>query len=160
MINFKAFIHAIHGAILEANNTLMNRNQDVLNQYFEATNYSGEDEKEKEKTILKPKTVSLEYPHVDADGNLQLTEILVPLITLAPLNLSQIDKVTLTSEFEMKINGKELEIEFSDRKSTGFLRKNRDTKLGKIEIVIKPQDSSEGIKILVEAYENALKRQL
>jgi hypothetical protein len=158
MINFKAFIHAIHGAILEANNTLMNKNQDVLNQYFEATPYSGEDDKEK--TILKPKTVSLEYPHVDADGNLQLTEILVPLITLAPLNLSQIDKVTLTSEFEMKINGNELEIEFSDRKSGGFLRKNRDTKLGKIEIVIKPQDSSEGIKILVEAYENALKRQL
>jgi hypothetical protein len=158
MINFKAFIHAIHGAILEANNTLMNKNQDVLNQYFEATPYSGEDDKEK--TILKPKTVSLEYPHVDADGNLQLTEILVPLITLAPLNLSQIDKVTLTSEFEMKINGNELEIEFSDRKSGGFFRKNRDAKLGKIEIVIKPQDSSEGIKILVEAYENALKRQL
>jgi hypothetical protein len=159
MISFKSFVQAIHDAVLQANNTLMDKNQDILKKYFEDSERPGGEDEEPIKT-LKPRTVTLEYPHLDTDGNLQLTEILVPIFTLAPLNMSQIEKVTLTSEFEMQVKDGELEIEFSDRKSGGIFSRRRDTKSGKIEIVVTPQDTAEGVKILVEAYENVLKRQL
>lgn len=170
MISFKAFVQSIHAAVLEANNTLMDKNQEILKKYFievphdavadqKVTDQS--DSEQKKPLRLKPLTVLLEYPHIDSDGNLELTDISVPLITLAPLNMSQIEKVTFTSEFEMQINDGELEIEFSNRKSSNSLfSKKNHIKKGKIEIVVTPQDTAEGVKILVEAYENALKRQL
>ncbi len=168
MISFKSFVQAIHDAILQANSKLSDRNQEVLDKYFEETttpgvtkeNDDGSTTTTPSKTVLKPKTTVLEYPHLDSEGKLVMTNLSVPLVTLAPLNLSQIDKVTLTSEFEMQINNDELEIEFSNRDSGSIFSRPKKTKTGKIEIVIKPQETSEGLKILVEAYENVLKRQL
>ncbi len=166
MISFKSFVQAIHDAILQANSKLIDKNQDVLDKYFEETTVpvtpsegSTAEGAATTKTVLKPITTILEYPSVDSNGKLLITEISVPLITLTPLNMSQIEKVKLTSEFEMQINGEELEIEFSNRKSGNIFSRPKDTKTGKIEIVIKPQDTAEGLKILVEAYENVLKRQ-
>lgn len=80
------------------------------------------------------------------------------MVTLSPLNLSQIEKVTLTSEFDMQLNDNELEIDLSNR--NGGLFGGKKNRTGKIEIVITPQDTSEGLKILVESHENVLKRQL
>jgi hypothetical protein len=170
MISFKSFVQAIHDAILQANSKLIDKNQDVIDKYFEEVttpstsqeNSDGTTTTTPAKTVLTPKTTVLEYPHLDSEGKLLMTEISVPLITLSPLNLSQIDKVTLTSEFEMQMNGDELEIEFSNRPNTSgsIFSKPKETKTGKIEIVIKPQETAEGLKILVEAYENVLKRQL
>jgi hypothetical protein len=163
MISFKSFIHAIHDAILQANSTLIDKNQEVLDQYFEETTVpvkTDDGEAPQEKTVLRPKTTILEYPHLDSDGNPVMTEISVPLITLSPLNLSQIEKVSLTSEFEMQINQEKQEVEIDFFNKGGIFSGNKNTKTGKIEIVITPQDTSEGLKILVEAYENILKRQL
>lgn len=161
MISFKSFIQAIHDAVLQANTILMDKNQDTLKTYFEPIHGEGGNTTDAiPLTKLKPKTVTLEYPHLDSEGHLLLTDIEVPIITLTPLNMSQIEKVTFTSEFEMQINNGELEIEFTNRKQSGPFWNRKDTKTGKIEIVISPQDTAEGVKILVEAYENALKRQL
>ena len=168
MISFKSFVQAIHDAILEANSKLIDKNQDVIDKYFEEITTPGSSQENADgtvtttpaKTVLTPKTTVLEYPHLDSEGKLLMTEISVPLITLSPLNMSQIDKVKLTSEFEMKMNGDELEIEFSNRNNNSIFSRHKDTKTGKIEIVIKPQETAEGLKVLVEAYENVLKRQL
>lgn len=168
MISFKSFVQAIHDAILEANSKLIDKNQDIIDKYFEEDttpastqeNSDGTTTTTPAKTVLKPITTTLEYPHLDSDGKLLMTEISVPLITLSPLNMSQIDKVKLTSEFEMQMNGDELEIEFSNRSNNSIFSRAKDTKTGKIEIVIKPQETAEGLKVLVEAYENVLKRQL
>lgn len=158
MIGFKDFIHAIHAAVLEANNTLMDKNQEILKKYFKEV--PDTTKSDSQKTLrLEPLTVLLQYPNLNSDGNVELTDISVPLITLAPLNMSQIEKVTFTSEFEMQVNNSELEIDFSDQKKSSFFRKKPKTKTGKIEIVVTPQDTAEGVKILVEAYENVLKRQ-
>lgn len=164
MISFKEFVHAIHAAVLEANNTLMDKNQEILKKYFkevpDTSDTSKDDPKGNVPLRLEPLTVNLEYPHLDSDGKVELTDISVPLITLAPLNMSQIEKVTFSSEFEMLVNEGELEIDFSNRKRSNMFSKKDKSKVGKIEIVVTPQDTAEGIKILVEAYENVLKRQL
>lgn len=58
------------------------------------------------------------------------------MVTLSPLNLSQIEKVTLTSEFDIQLNDNELEIDLSNR--NGGLLGGKKNRTGKIEIVITP----------------------
>lgn len=154
MISFKAFVEAIHEAIINASNTLMDKNVGLLDKYFEEIT-----DKTTNKTTLTPKNVILEYPALTSDGQVSPTEIQVPLITLVPLATSQIEKATLTAEFEMEIIDNELQLSFPSHKS-GVFHKDSKGNTGKLEIVISPQESSEGLKLIVEAYEAALKRQI
>ena len=107
---------------------------------------------------MTPKSVVVEYPHQTENG-IEFVEVHVPLITLAPVAMSQIEKATLTANFEMQIENGELQLNFSDRSRSGFGKKSK-TSHGKLEITIMPQESSEGLKQLIEGYENALKSQI
>jgi hypothetical protein len=106
---------------------------------------------------LSPKSVVVEYPHQTANG-IEFIEVHVPLITLVPLSMSQIQKATVTANFEMEIVNDELQLNFTN-KSKGMGRKSKKT-WGKLEITITPQESSDGLKQLVEGYEQALKSQI
>lgn len=107
---------------------------------------------------LSPKSVVVEYPHQTENG-IEFVEVHVPLITLSPMAMSHIEKATLTANFEMQIVDGELQLNFSDRSRGGFSKKSK-TSHGKLEITITPQESSEGLKQLIEGYENALKSQI
>lgn len=171
MISFKSFVGAIHDAILKANDALMDKNTDLLNKYFVETSADTKDADNKvvlddngqpvQKTVLEPKSVILDYPVFDDDGGLQKREIHVPLITLVPLATSQIEKAVLKSDFQMQIVNDELQMEFVSRKNSksGFFKNSKSSK-GSIEIVISPQDTSEGLKLLIEGYETLLKKQI
>ncbi|HKJ42090.1 MAG TPA: hypothetical protein VKA27_08335 [Sunxiuqinia sp.] len=89
----------------------------------------------------------------------KFVEVHVLLITLAPVAMSQIEKAKLTANFEMQIVDGELQLNFTDRSRSGNGRKSK-TSHGKLEITITPQESSKGLKQLIEGYENALKSQI
>lgn len=213
MISFKAFINAIHDAILAANDSLMQKNTGLLDKYFEAPEddtdirrtiedaieasksiYTQKDKEEQEefKKVLKgleyawkalsekekdqgeetetpkskpggalsPKSVVVEYPHQTSRG-IEYTEVHVPLITLVPLTMSEIKEAKLTTEFELEIVDDEVQLNFGSGGGKGKLfKKKPETTFGRLEITISPQDSSEGLKRLVEGYEKALKSQI
>ncbi len=149
MLSLKLFIEAVHNAIVIANQTLSDKSEDFLLKYFTQDPQNS--------TKLLPKTVTLDYPSLTASGDVINTDVKVPLITLVPMTNTQIEKATFTFEFEVEeVNG-ELQMHFI--KSGRFFHKKTKTKPSKVEIVITPQQSPEGVKLLVEGYERMLKRQ-
>ena len=107
---------------------------------------------------LSPKSVVVEYPHQTANG-IEFVEVHVPLITLVPLSMSQIEKATISANFEMEIVNDELQLNFTNKPRGRFGRKSKRT-WGELKITISPRESSEGLKLLVEGYEQALKSQI
>lgn len=162
MISFKSFVNAIHDAILKANEALMDKNTDLLDKYFEekiVENTDGQGVKRKEE-ILEPVSVIIDYPTTDDEGNTKSTQIHVPLISLVPIATSQIEKVKLTAGFDMKIVNDDLQIDFSAKKKSREYSKKRKTSEGTLEITISPQNTSEGLNLLIEGYDTLIKRQL
>ena len=58
----------------------------------------------------------------------------------------------------MEIVDDELQLNFTDR-NRRFGKKSKTTR-GTLEITISPQESSDGLKLLIEGYETALKSQI
>lgn len=204
MISFKAFVNAIHDAIVGANESFMEKSTDILDRFFvvsedeekikeainKAIRYSDKVSSQKGKAdpeefqkasealgnvrkllseeggldkagTLTAKSVVIEYPRQTPDG-ITYIDVHVPLITLVPLDIPQIDEAKLTAEFELEIVDDELKLNFGPRRSSGgkvFGKKSEST-YGTLEIKISPSESSEGLKRLVEGYEKSLKSQI
>ncbi len=159
MIKFKNFVEAIHQAISGAADILMDKNQGLLEKYFykesEDTSPDKKDDKEPQHEIYKPRTVVLDYPSTDEEGHDVTSHVEVPLITLVPVSSSQIEKATFTADFQLSIIDDDLYIDFPDSK-----KKNQSSTVGKLEIVISPKETTEGLQQIIEGYEKALKRQI
>lgn len=151
MISFKLFVEAIHHAIVSAGDSLMDKNRGLLDTYFEKSSVS---EGGKDKEVLTPKIVELAYPSLDDTGAVTTTTVQVPLITLVPIASSKIEKATVTAEFALEVVNDELQISFPGEKSSGHAT------VGKLEIIISPQEPAEGLELVIEGYANALKRQI
>ncbi|MFI5151483.1 MAG: DUF2589 domain-containing protein [Bacteroidia bacterium] len=163
MISFKSFITAIHDAIMTTNDALMDKNVGLLDKYFEPSTIPDPNAKAgtpATRKTLVPKTVTLEYPNLSSDGKQITTLVQVPLITMVPLQSSKIEKATLTADFEMEIVNDALQLNFTDSGSNRGLFRKSKTNRGTLEIVISPQETSEGLKLLIEGYETILKRQI
>lgn len=161
MISLKSFVTAIHDALIGASNTLMKENEALLDKYFienpaAGTVASGEGGPIDKKALV-PRTVTLTYPHMTADGTMQYVEVAVPLITLVPLTLAQVDKAKFTANFEMEVVDGELQLNFANTSRSLFKRK---TKTGNLEITLSHQDTPEGLRLVVEGYDAILKRQI
>jgi hypothetical protein len=155
MISFKSFIAAIHDAIVQAGDSLMDKNVNLLNQYFTEKT----DEKDPTQKTLVPKTVTLEYPAVGPDLQPVIRKVDVPLITLVPLTASRIEKATLTAEFEMEMADGQVQLDFTSKSRRGLF-KNSKSSIGRLEITISPQATPEGLNALIQAYESVVKAQL
>lgn len=153
MISFKLFIEAIHQAISRAVSSLSDRNKELLDAYFEKT--TPEDESENGQQILNPKAITLGYPMLDNDGNVIKGEIQVPLITIVPVCGTKIEKATLTTEFGLNVANDEVQINFVDA-----TQHNSIAAYGKLEVVISPQEPPKGLELLINGYNNILKRQI
>lgn len=170
MISFKAFINTVHYAIMGANDLIMDKNIGLLYKYFDETTVESKDEKgnllkdSNDQTITKkvmvPKSVILEYPSLTEEGESIVNEVHVPLITLVPLTTSKIEKATFSADFELQIIDNELQIDFVNSSKKGSLFKKSKTSIGKLEITVTPQESSDGLKLLIEEYEALLKKQI
>jgi hypothetical protein len=160
MINLNQFVAAIHDAILRASDSLSDKNLSLLDRYFEELD-SGKDGKKR----LVPKSVVLEFHTISPQGASVASQVQVPLLTLVPITLSRIEKATLTAEFDIELVDSELQLEFRSlkRSRTGLgaiFGSRNDKPSAKLEIVISPNDTPEGLKLVVEAYELSLKRQI
>lgn len=150
MLSLKLFIEALHDAIIKANQSVFDKSEKFLMSFFTQDS--------KDQTKLIPKTVTLDYPYLTASGEVINTDVKVPLITLMPMTNTQVEKATFTFEFGVEDVDGELQIEFI--KPGGlFHKKQKNIKPGKVEIVITPQQSPEGVKLLVEGYERMIKKQ-
>ena len=114
MISFKLFVEAIHHAIVSASDSLMDKNEGLLDKYFEKPVVGVG----KDKGALIPKIVQLEYPTLDDAGAVTTTTVQVPLITLVPVTASKIEKATVTAEFALEVINNELQISFPNNKSS------------------------------------------
>jgi hypothetical protein len=160
MISFKSFINAIQGAIAGAAEALMDTNVSLLDKYFTEVTQPISEGSEKQKSNLVPKTVILSYPHLTANGTVENLDIAVPLITLVPITMSKLDQVTLSANFEMEVVNEELLLRFTKEKSPALFRKKSKMSWGKIEMTFSPQQTTEAFKLLIQGYEDTLRRQL
>ena len=138
MISFKLFVEAIHHAIVSASDSLMDKNEGLLDKYFEKPVVGVG----KDKGALIPKIVQLEYPTLDDAGAVTTTTVQVPLITLVPVTASKIEKATVTAEFALEVINNELQISFPNNKSS------ENATVGKLEIVISPQELTDGLELI------------
>ncbi|MFT5337382.1 MAG: hypothetical protein ACJAY8_000183 [Sphingobacteriales bacterium] len=175
MISFKSFVHAIHDAIFKANDAVVDKNADLLDKYFVEKNVLERDEHNNvvldtngqplQKIVQEPVSVIMNYPIINHAGKLEETEVHVPLITLVPMTVSQIEKATIRADFIMEIVNGDLQLDFGGggkQKSGGLFgkpSKSRKTK-GSLEITIAPQETPEGLKLLIDGYETMIKRQI
>jgi hypothetical protein len=156
IISFKSFVEAIHQAITGATDALMDKNRELLEKYFETVMDESEGHE-----VLTPRKVHLDYPTLDEQGQVVSSRVQVPLITLVPVTASQVEKATLTAEFRLSIANDELFIDFPNEKEAKRDKKeNEKTTTGKLEIVISPKETTEGLQQIISAYETLLKRQL
>lgn len=139
MISFKLFVEAIHHAIVSASDSLMDKNEGLLDKYFEKPAVGAG----KDKGALIPKIVQLEYPTLDDAGAVTTTMVQVPLITLVPVTASKIEKATVTAEFALEVINNELQISFPNNKSS------ENATVGKLEIVISPQELTDGLELII-----------
>ncbi len=162
MISLKSFVSAIHDAIGQASDSLMERNAGLLNQYFEEAEPAPGARAETVAVAgrkLVAKTVTLEYPTVQPDLTVRLDEVKVPLITLVPLTTTRIEKAVLTTEFEMEVVDEEVRLNFRKPGGLGSLGRSNPT-FGRLEVTFSPQEPTEGLTLVVEAFESTLKAQL
>ncbi len=156
MLSLKSFIASIHDAILQASDSMMDKHLDLLERHFTAQPESGATGGQQ---ILTPKMVTLEYHTADQSLNTVVRQVQVPLITLVPLVVPRIEKAVLAADFEMEIAGDEVQINFaSPARRSMFGRPKRP--IGRLEITLTPQETPEGLKAVVEAYERAVKAQV
>ncbi|WP_422359212.1 DUF2589 domain-containing protein [Reichenbachiella sp.] len=211
MFSFKSFVESIQGAVLGANDALMSKNLEVLNQYFEKDDDDGEIQKKIDEALsatdavvnpsskisrqdldhalrsikelkstlsqpdaeeqamaqgdLRPKTVILNYPTTAPDGSIANKEVHVPLITLVPVEFSKVEEVRLKADLELSLVNDELQVglgKFSNRPKNTEQESEASKKgsVGNVEIVLKPQQMSDGLQHVVDSYEKILKAQL
>lgn len=159
MLSLKSFIAAIHAALVGASDALMDANTKILDKYFievpadPATGSQPGDQK-----TLVPRTVTLEYPHLNEAGQLENLEVAVPLVTLVPFTMAKVETARFTASFEMEIVGGELQLNFPGGQNGGLFKKKPKT--GTLDITLSPQETPEGLRLLVEGYEAILKRQI
>jgi hypothetical protein len=158
MISFKGFVTAIQSAILDANDTLMANNMELLDQYFV--------KKEGSDFLYRPRVITIQFPHQTAKG-VELVDVQVPVITLVPITMTKIEKVKLTSHFDLELVDNEVKMSFRSKgwfRNLGWFGKKRSATnsgpSGQMEITITPDDGPEGIKMLVDGFENALRAQI
>lgn len=167
MISFKSFVNAIQDAIVHASDVLVDKNLSLIDKYFiqapkTETDATNPDAQPAPASALIPKTVTLQYPHLNSNGHMETLNVAVPLITLAPLSMSKLEKATLSAHFEMEVVDDSLQLHFGHKNQSngGMFSKKPKTSWGKIDITFSPQEPSDGFQLLIDGYEAILKKQI
>lgn len=115
----------------------------------------------KQSSSLKAKTVALQFPDQSSEGTI-MRNVHVPLISLIPISMAQVAEVKFRSNLELQVQDDELLVGFTaanggDGKSQSDSTEGNGTY---IEITIRPQESSEGLKKLIKGYDSMLRSQI
>jgi len=171
MVSLRAFVSAVQEAISKASENLAKYNEDLFDKYFYQTTADGtvvtaDTDPSKlaagKSPSLKAKSVTIEYPRETPEGVKQV-EVQVPLITLSPLSMTQIEEAKVKVDFALAIIDGELQLEFpkgGQRPAADGSGGGNKPAMGSVEITMKPADMPEGVKVVVEGYEKVLKSQV
>jgi hypothetical protein len=161
MIRIDQFINVIHGAVLSANDALRQENLKLLETYFEDTGeypLTGKEGSENgTPQNLRAKTVALQFPELSEKG-VVMRNVQVPLIALVPVSMTKVSEVKFRSNVEIEVENDNLMMNFRSRAPQGESTPGMTS--ASIEMTITPQESSEGLKNLIEGYEKALRSQI
>lgn len=117
---------------------------------------------------LTPKTVTMNYPTKTKDGLVVNKEVHVPLVTLVPIAFSQVEELRLQADLELNLVDDEIQVSLGKYSGGNQVVSGKESEvvsgskrsIGNVEIVIKPQEMSDGMQHIVDAYEKVLKAQL
>ena len=153
MINFSKLVEAINKATNIAHSSLLESHNDLMESYFE---------KKEGNDNFQAKMVSINYPVKAHDNSIKNVAVDVPLITLVPVSTTRIEELKFTTNLEVVLEKDELLVSFSsqDEQSNNLFCKKRKSSFAKIEITLKPNESTEGLKNIIEGYEKILRAQI
>lgn len=155
MIKLSKLVETINDAAEIANATLADSQDQVINDFFN---------KDEETGKFTAKTIQIEYPTTTTDGKIDLVNIEVPLITVVPISSARIEEMKFTTDLDIAIEHDELMVSFSAKPGTnepkGLGFDNKKKASATLELVIKPQENTDGLSKLIEGYEKALRAQI
>ena len=131
-----------------------------------ALDQGGFPSKQAAENVLRPRMVTVQYPHQTKEGKTTTSDVHVPLITMVPLSMSQISEVKFRTDLEVQLDNNELSVSFPTTLSTA---NNRDDgrqsaetarPVAQIEITMTPHHTSEGLRKIIEGYEKVLRSQI
>ncbi|MDI1430028.1 DUF2589 domain-containing protein [Polyangium sorediatum] len=121
--------------------------------------------------MLRPKMMAVQFPHVTKEGP-GVHTVYVPLIALAPVSFARVSEVRFKTDLHLSAAGDELAVSFpssgeasggpppaSAAPDGGATPKGTPTSAS-IEIVVSETPLSQGLRLLVEGYERALRAQI
>jgi len=151
MVNFKNLIEALNDSITIANESLLSNHNEFIDTYFEKAENGG----------LVAKTVTLNFPVKMGDNTIKEVPVNAPVITLIPVYSPKVEEVKLTASLEIALDNDELMVSFSnDEKSSNLFGNKSKTSTAKLEIILKPGETTEGMKDIIEGYEKVLRAQI
>lgn len=152
MLKLKELIEAINSAAEAANQTIADSKEKIIDQYFF---------QEKGSNQYAAKTISLSYPVINAEGDIDKIKIDVPLITLVPISVPAIEELRFSTNLEVAIENDQLMVSFSPEPSGKVKGLNAGGKqFAQLDLIIKPQEKTQGLNKLIEGYEKLLRSQI
>ena len=156
MIKLDALVDAIHDSVMKANDTLLEKNNDLIKNYFK------EDESG---NFYEAKTMALQFPQTTQSGEIKMLDLEIPLITLVPITSTQIEEMKFETDLNLHLVGEENELQISFGKESPTLKdkvsgKRPKSSSARLEMTIKPGEISEGLNRLIEVYEKLLRAQI
>jgi hypothetical protein len=153
MINFSNLIEALNDAANIANSSLVDSHSSIMETYFVK---KGSDEE------YSAKMVSINYPVKTDDNSIKNVAVDVPLITLVPISTSRIEELKFTTNLDIILKNNQLLVSFSNSEGSNnnLFSKKEKSSTATIEIILKPNESPEGLKNIIEGYEKILRAQI
>jgi hypothetical protein len=166
MIKFKALMNAIHQSIHSAAQAVEAEGVKHIETFFDAIkndDIKQDDDNTAPETRIthRPKMVAMAFPS-RTDKGIESVMVNVPLITLSPVSSPRIQEVKFKAELDVSTNeDNELMVAFANSNKRGLLSHcdHRVTNTS-IEITLKGNEPPEGLQLVIEGYEKALRSQI
>jgi len=139
---------SIKGQDVEKANKLVNEVMDNISEDLK-------DMFHKEQGKIQPKTVTLQYPRITSNGP-EIHDVIVPLISLIPITLTEISSVKFEADLEVQMTDDKLSVSFPSK----IKADSEDKNYAKLEVCIDKTTTPDGLKLLIEGYDKALRAQI
>jgi hypothetical protein len=168
MIKLTGLISAIRNAIDSASQIVANENLSILKSFFQEGPADDIPEGDRrpdflasENGLLKPKMVAMQYPKDTADGIVQ-HNVLVPLISLAPITNLQPSEIKIEIDLEFLEQNDDVIVGFPQIKKTMFgSEKTYENKPNaKLTMTVNAVTRPAGVTAVVEGYDKILRAQI
>lgn len=168
MLNLDDLVIAIQKSADAAAESIMHKNIELIKNYFYevpksslagnvANNFPDD---MTGSSVLRPKVAVMEYPHQGA-GGASTHSVLVPLISLAPMAQLQISDMEINFDMHIsELDGKAV-VQFPTKKKFSVFGANNPKETNAhIKIKLSNFASPDGVKMVVEGYDKALRAQI